>query len=100
MQDAVPKSQFPPKITFTPRIKDIIPPQRDWVGKPKLDEETMRELRKNKLCFNCQEPWAPGHRCVEKDRMGKAHYIEVYSDSDRDEDEEVEQAHDQGHPSS
>jgi hypothetical protein len=32
--------------------------------------------------------------------MGKAHYIEVYSDSDSDEDEEVGQAQDQGHPTS
>jgi hypothetical protein len=97
MQDAVPKSWFLPKPTFTPKTKEIRPPQRDWVGKPKLDEETRRELRKNKLCFSCQEPWAPGHRCTGKDRMGKAHYIEVYSDSDSDEDEEVEQAQDQGH---
>jgi predicted aspartyl protease len=29
--------------------------------------------------------------------MGKAHYIEVYSDNDNDEDEEVEQSHAQGH---
>jgi hypothetical protein len=62
------------------------------VTKPKLDEETRRELRKNKFCFRCQEPWAPRHRCTGKDRVGKAHYIEVYSDSDSDEDEEVEQA--------
>jgi hypothetical protein len=92
MQDAVPKIQFPPKPTFTPKTKEIRPPQRDWVGKPKLDEETKRELRKNKLCFSYQEPWEPGHRCVRKDIMGKAHYIEVYSGSDSDEAKEVEQA--------
>jgi hypothetical protein len=46
--------------------------------------------------FQLSEPWAPGHRCTGKDRMGKAHYIEVYSDSDSDEDEEVEQAQDLG----
>jgi hypothetical protein len=90
MQDAVPKSWFPPKPTFTPKTKEIRPPQRDWDIKPKMDEETRRELRKNKLCFSCQEPWEPGHKCVGKDRMGKAHYIEVYSDSDSDEDEDVE----------
>jgi hypothetical protein len=43
-----------------------------------------------KLCFNCQEPWALGHSCTGKDRMGKSHYIEVFSDSECDEDEEVE----------
>ena len=42
------------------------------------------ELRRKKLCFSCQEPWVPGHRCSSK---GKAHYIEVYSDSGDEEDE-------------
>ena len=36
-------------------------------------------MRRKKLCFTCQEPWVPGHRCT---RKAKAHYIEVYSDSD------------------
>jgi hypothetical protein len=88
------------KPTFTLNTKEIGPPQRDWVGKPKLDELTMRELRKKKLCFSYQEPWAPRHRCTRKDRVGKAYYIEVYSDSDSNEDEVVEQAQDQGHPTS
>jgi hypothetical protein len=57
-------------------------------------------LRKIKLCFNCQEPWAPGHKCAGKEKTGKSHYIEVYFDSDNDEDEEVKQAHNQGHPTS
>jgi hypothetical protein len=61
-----------------------------------LDEETRRELQNNKLCFSCQEPWASGHICVGKEILGKAHYIEVYSDSENDEDEEVEHAQDQG----
>jgi hypothetical protein len=47
-----------------------------------------------------QEPWAPGHKCTWKDKTRKAHYIEVYSDSDSGEDEEVEYAQDQGHPTS
>jgi len=53
-----------------------------------LDEETEKELRKKKLCFNCQEPWALGHRCVGNDKLSKAHYIEVYSDSDNGEEDE------------
>jgi len=36
------------------------------------------------LCFTCQEPWAPGHRCA----AGKAHFIEVFSESSGEEDEE------------
>jgi hypothetical protein len=92
MQDAVHKIWFIPKPTFTPNTKEMRLPQRDWVGKPKMDEETRRELRKKKLCFSCEEPWALGHRCVGKERIVKAHYIEVCSNSNSDEDEEVEQA--------
>ena len=36
-------------------------------------------MRQKKLCFTCQEPWVSGHRCSGK---AKAHYIEVYSDSE------------------
>ena len=38
-------------------------------------------MRRKKLCFTCQEPWVPGHRCVGK---VKAHYIEVYSNGDEE----------------
>ena len=37
------------------------------------------------MCFTCQEPWVPGHRCAGK---AKAHYIEVYSDSEGEEYEQ------------
>ena len=53
-------------------------------GEAQLDDDTRQELRRKKLCFRCQEPWVPGHRCSGK---GKAHYIEVYSDSGDDGDE-------------
>jgi hypothetical protein len=88
MQDDVPKNKFPPKPTFPQKNKEAKPFQKDWVEKPRLDEETRRELRKKKLCFSCQEPWVLGHRCSGKDKVGKAHYIEVYSDSDNDEEDE------------
>ena len=42
-------------------------------------------MRRKKLCFTCQEPWVPRHRCAGK---AKAHYIEVYSDSDEDDYEQ------------
>ena len=54
-------------------------PKKTW-----LDEDTRKDLRRKKLCFTCQEPWVPGHRCSGK---VKAHYIEVYFDSDEDDDE-------------
>eukprot|EP00253_Pinus_taeda_P036497 PITA_36497 len=42
------------------------------------------ELKRKRLCFTCQEPWAPGHRCT----AGKAHFIEVFSESSGEEDDE------------
>eukprot|EP00253_Pinus_taeda_P026401 PITA_26401 len=38
------------------------------------------------LCFTCQEPWVLGHKCV----AGKAHFIEVFSESSEEKDEEDE----------
>ena len=43
-------------------------------------------MRRRKLCFTCQESGAPGHRCA----VGKAHYIEVFSDDEEEEEEEPE----------
>jgi hypothetical protein len=48
-----------------------------------MDDATRQDLRRRKLCFSCQEPWVPGHRCAGK---AKAHYIEVFSDSGEDEE--------------
>jgi hypothetical protein len=52
-------------------------------GKGRMDEATRRELRRKQLCFTCKEPWDPGHKCMGK---GKAHYIEVISDDEEEED--------------
>ena len=58
--------------------------------KKPLNIELRRELRKKRLCFTCQDSWAPGHRCV----VGKAHYIEVFSDvEDEEEYEEPRRGH-------
>lgn len=51
-----------------------------------MDEETKRDLRRRKLFFIGQEPRAPGHRCT----AGKAHYIEVFSNNDHEDDVELE----------
>jgi hypothetical protein len=40
---------------------------------------------RKKLCFNCRDPWVPGHRCMGK---GEIHYIEVATDSVGREEEE------------
>ena len=35
------------------------------------------------MCYTCKEPWDPSHKCIGR---GKAHYIEVTSDNEEDED--------------
>ena len=61
-----------------------------------MDDETRRDLRRRRLCFTCQEPWAPRHKCTK----GKAHFIEVFSDSEPKEEETeiVEESRDEGGP--
>ena len=61
-----------------------IPPPKGNPGRVQGDDEARRELKKKRLCFTCQEPWAPGHRCA----AGKAHFIEVFSESNGEEVEE------------
>jgi hypothetical protein len=71
---------------FVPqRDRDQKNPQREWKGKPKMDDDTRWELMRKKLCFSCRDPWVPRHRCIGK---GQIHYIEVESGSE-EEDEEI-----------
>jgi hypothetical protein len=101
LQESVPKPKFTPRPNFLTKFDDRTPPQmdgtgqqqrdwagqaqRDWTGRNKMDDATRQDLRRRKLCFSCQEPWVPGHRCAGK---AKAHYIEVFSDSGDDKEEE------------
>ena len=61
MQDAVPKNRFLPKFYIPQKGKEVKKEQWEPFGKGKLDDETRKDLRRRKLCFSCQEPWAPGH---------------------------------------
>jgi hypothetical protein len=71
---------------FVPlRDKEQKNPQREWKGKPKLDDDTRRELMRKKLCFSYRNLWVLGHRCMGK---GQIHYIEVKSGSE-EEDEDI-----------
>jgi hypothetical protein len=101
LQESVPKTKFTPRPDFPTKFDDRTPPQRDgtghqqrdwagqpqrdWTGRNRMDDTTRQDLRRRKLCFSCQEPWVPGHRCAGK---AKAHFIEVFSDSGDDEEEE------------
>ena len=91
LQEALPRTRapFPQRPAFQPKGKDArVPPQKGNQGRGPLDNDTLRDLRRRKLCFTCQEPWAPSHRCA----TGKALYIEVFSDNEGEEDayEEIE----------
>jgi hypothetical protein len=55
---------------FVPqRDKDHKNPQREWKGKPKLNDDTRRELMRKKLCFSYRDPWLPRHRCMGKGQI-------------------------------
>jgi hypothetical protein len=85
MEDAVPKTKKFSKPFIPQKGKDKKPFQKEGTGKEKMDEATHNELRRKKLCFTCKDPWEPGHMCMGK---GKAHYIEVLSDSEEEEEAE------------
>ena len=82
LQDAVPKVRLPPKTNFPIEDEERKLVQKEWPKKEWMDNDTRQDLRRKKLCFTCQEPWIPGHRCSGK---GKAYYIEAYYDSEEDE---------------
>ena len=87
LQDALPRTRTPnpQRQAFQPKGKDVrIPPPKGNPRRVQIDDDARRELKKKRLCFTCQEPWAPGHRCA----PGKAHFIEVFSKSSEEEDEE------------
>ena len=52
MKYAVLKSRFPPKLTFPIKNKNKKPLMRDWLGSDGMDDDTKKELRRNKLCFS------------------------------------------------
>jgi hypothetical protein len=85
LADSVPKTKPFSKPFVPQRDRDRKPFQRKWKGKEKLDDETMQDLMRKKLCFTCKDPWVPGHRCMGK---GEIHYIEVETDSVDSEEEE------------
>jgi hypothetical protein len=86
LADSVPKTKPFTKPFVPQRDKDQKNLLREWKGKPKLDDDTRRELMRKKLCFSCRDPWVPGHRCMGK---GQIHYIEVESGSE-EEDEDIQ----------
>ena len=81
LQDALPRenSTFQQKPTFPSKGNDEkAHPSKESQKKAPLSDDVRRDLRRRKLCFTCQESWAPRHGCA----AGKAHYIEVFSDDE------------------
>jgi hypothetical protein len=91
MEDAISKTKFFSKPFIPPKNKEK-KPQKEGTSKEKLDEATRNELRRKNLCFDCKHPWETGHRCVGK---GKAHYIEVLSNSEEEEEAKLVQGDEQ-----
>ena len=71
-KDAIPKNKPQSKPFIPQKNKYKKPFQKEWIGINKLDGETQNELRRNKLCFSCKEPWDLGNLYMGK---GKVHYI-------------------------
>lgn len=77
LQDVLPRTPtpYPQRQTFQSKGKDVrIPSPKGNPGRGQLDDDARRKLKKKRLCFTCQEAWAPGHRCA----ACKAHFIEVF----------------------
>ena len=88
LQDVAFKNKFTPKPCFPQKGNEAKPFQKEWTRKLKMDAETWKDPRKKKLCFSFQKPWALGHKCAGKDKVRKAQYIEVYTESDSDDGDE------------
>lgn len=81
------RAQFQQKPSFQSKGKDMkVPPSKGNQEKGSLSDDFHKYLSRRKICFTCQEPWAPGHRCA----IGKAHNIEVLFDSEEEEKDDLE----------
>ena len=75
------KIRYPPKPNFPSKLKEGRKPwQKDSFVKENKEWPSKEELKRNKLCFTCQQPWVSVHRCAK----GKAHYIEVFSEDEEE----------------
>ena len=56
------------------------------LGKKYYSYKDRDEMRRKNIYFSCQEPWILGHKRVK----GKPHYIDLFSKSDKEMEEEDE----------
>ncbi|XP_057823527.2 uncharacterized protein LOC131035817 [Cryptomeria japonica] len=62
----------------------------------RLDNETLNELRRKKLCFQCREPWDLSHKCPLK---AKANQMESFSAEESQSEDEEQQSESDGESS-
>jgi hypothetical protein len=101
------KNKFQAKSFPSRKDKDSKPFHRE-AQPPKeeskrLDNETLNDLRKKKLCFHCREPWDLSHKCPLKAKAKQMEYFsaeesvdgdsEQSSETDGDDNSSHEEAH-------
>ena len=88
LQNVFPKTRYSPKPDFPSKLKEGRKPwKNDSFLKDKNEGPRKEELKINKLCFTCLQPWVPRYKC----EKGKAHYIEVlFEDEEREESKKQE----------
>ena len=80
LQDDIPRTRFHLRMNAPSQFKNQIPPMKIPTRNFKRDNfsRDRDEMRRRKLCFTCQEPWVPVHKCAK----GKEHYIVFFSYSE------------------
>ena len=88
LQNALPKTKYPPKPTFTSKFKDDKKPcKNDSIGRDMKGGKSKEELKRKKLCFTINQPLVPRHKCAK----GKAHFIDFFLDDEEEMEEDAQQ---------
>ena len=72
LQYALPKSKekFQHKPSFPSKgEEEKATPTKEISYKKPLDDEVQRDIRRRKICFTCQESWAPRNKCTTKKQI-------------------------------
>ena len=84
LQNVFPRTKYPLKPKFHSNFNEGKKPwKKESYTKENKGGPSKEYLIRTKLCFACQQPWVPGHRCAK----WKAHYIEVFYEDDEEKEE-------------
>ena len=85
LQNVFPRTKYAPKPNFPSKFNEG---KKAWkkesYNKENKGGPIKEELRIKNLCFRCQQPWVPRHKCSKR----KAHHIEFFSEDDEEGEEE------------